>query len=51
MTSILHISDLHLGPPEDWQWVDDHKNEIASADRRAPKDVLAETIATEQEVV
>lgn len=44
MSSILHLSDLHLGPPEEWQWIDDHKSKIAGADRRAQKDVLRETI-------
>jgi 3',5'-cyclic AMP phosphodiesterase CpdA len=47
MTSILHISDLHLGPPEHWQYIDDHKSKIAgAAERRAQKDVLRETIAS-----
>jgi 3',5'-cyclic AMP phosphodiesterase CpdA len=44
MTSILHMSDLHFGPPEEWQWLDDHKSKMAGGDRRAQKDVLRETI-------
>jgi 3',5'-cyclic AMP phosphodiesterase CpdA len=44
MTTILHLSDLHLGPPEEHQYLDDHKNLIAGGDRRAEKHVLRETL-------
>lgn len=44
MSKILHLSDLHLGPPEDTQLLDDHKSPLAGGDRLAQKDVLAETL-------
>jgi hypothetical protein len=43
MTTILHLSDLHLGPPEEHQYLDDHKIPMAGGDRRAEKDVLIAT--------
>jgi 3',5'-cyclic AMP phosphodiesterase CpdA len=44
MTTILHLSDLHLGPPEEHQYLDNHKSLIAGGDRRAEKHVLRETL-------
>lgn len=44
MTTILHLSDLHLGPPEEHQYLDAHKSPLACGDRRAEKDVLRETL-------
>lgn len=44
MGRILHLSDVHLGPPTAGQFLDDHKGILASADRRTEKDVLAETV-------
>jgi 3',5'-cyclic AMP phosphodiesterase CpdA len=44
MTTILHLSDLHLGPPEEHQYLDDHKIPMPGGDRRAEKDVLRETL-------
>lgn len=44
MSSILHLSDLHLGPPDSWQHVDDNKYGSEKVDTRAQKNVLAQTI-------
>ncbi|MBA3422833.1 MAG: metallophosphoesterase [Thermoleophilaceae bacterium] len=44
MTTILHLSDLHLGPPAEHQYLDDHKSLIAGGDRRAEKHVLREAL-------
>ena len=44
MSNILHLSDLHLGEPEQSQLLDDHKSLIAGGERRAQKDVLRETL-------
>jgi 3',5'-cyclic AMP phosphodiesterase CpdA len=45
MTQILHLSDLHLGEPEQDQWLDQHKGKLAATDRRAEKDILLETVS------
>ena len=44
MSNILHLSDLHLGEPEQSQLLDDHKSLIAGGERRAQRDVLRETL-------
>jgi 3',5'-cyclic AMP phosphodiesterase CpdA len=44
MSTLLHLSDLHLGNPEPHQYIDDHKSPIAMGDRRAQRDVLRETL-------
>jgi 3',5'-cyclic AMP phosphodiesterase CpdA len=44
MARILHLSDLHLGEPDHWQRLDDHKHPIVRGDRRAQKHVLRETV-------
>jgi 3',5'-cyclic AMP phosphodiesterase CpdA len=44
IAAILHISDLHLGTPQGWQQVDEHKLRLAGEDRRAQKDVIAQSI-------
>lgn len=44
MSQILHVSDVHLGDPDDHQWLDEHKDSMASGDRRAQKHVLFETL-------
>lgn len=45
MSRILHLSDIHLGPPTARQFLDQHKGTMASGDRRAEKHVLAETVS------
>ena len=45
MSTILHLSDLHLGPPEESQFLDTHKSLMAGEDRRAQKDILRETLS------
>lgn len=44
MARILHLTDLHLGEPADWQYIDERKHDMISGDRRAEKQVLGETI-------
>ena len=44
MSTLLHLSDLHLGPPEDDQLIDQHKSGIAAGDERAEKDILREAL-------
>jgi 3',5'-cyclic AMP phosphodiesterase CpdA len=44
MARILHLSDLHLGAPAQWQHLDDRKRRIIKGDRRAQKHVLRETL-------
>jgi 3',5'-cyclic AMP phosphodiesterase CpdA len=44
MARILHLSDLHLGEPANWQYLDDRKRPIIKGDRRAQKHVLHETL-------
>jgi 3',5'-cyclic AMP phosphodiesterase CpdA len=44
MSSILHLSDLHLGEPEAWQHISPHKSTVAGGDGITQKDVLGETI-------
>jgi predicted phosphodiesterase len=44
VSQILHISDVHLGEPDDHQWLDAHTGGMAAGDRRAQKHVLLETI-------
>jgi 3',5'-cyclic AMP phosphodiesterase CpdA len=44
VTRILHLSDLHLGPPFEHQFLDRNKGELAAKDRRAERDVLGETL-------
>ena len=44
MSSILHLSDLHLGQPETWQLISRHRSTIADGDEIAQKDVLRETL-------
>ena len=44
MTRILHLSDLHLGDPFDWQFLDEAKGKMVSGDRRMQKAVLGETL-------
>jgi predicted phosphodiesterase len=44
VSRILHISDVHLGEPDEHQWLDEHKERMATGDRRAQKHVLFETI-------
>jgi hypothetical protein len=44
MSTLLHLSDLHLGTPEPHQLIDDHKSGIASGDERAEKDILREAL-------
>jgi 3',5'-cyclic AMP phosphodiesterase CpdA len=46
MARILHLSDLHLGEPAAWQYLDDRKRPIIKGDRRAQKHVLRETLKT-----
>jgi 3',5'-cyclic AMP phosphodiesterase CpdA len=46
MGRVLHLSDLHLGEPAEWQYLDDHKSRMAASDRRAEKHVLQETLAS-----
>lgn len=44
MSSILHLSDLHLGEPAPGQLIGSHRSSIADGDQRAQKDVLSETL-------
>lgn len=44
MSTLLHLSDLHLGTPEPHQLIDDHKSAIAAGDARAEKDILREAL-------
>ncbi|MBS1892551.1 MAG: metallophosphoesterase [Actinobacteria bacterium] len=44
MTSILHLSDLHLGPPDSWQRVDDDKYDSSKIDSRTQKTILSQAI-------
>src|SRR4051794_33886856 len=47
MSTLLHLSDLHLGEPEDHQVIDSFRSRIAVGDRpRAQRDVLREALAT-----
>jgi 3',5'-cyclic AMP phosphodiesterase CpdA len=44
MSKILHLSDPHLGEPQDWQLLGSQRSTIGADDRRAQRDVLRETI-------
>jgi 3',5'-cyclic AMP phosphodiesterase CpdA len=44
MSRILHLSDLHLGKPLERQLLDSQKGSLASADIRAERHVLIETL-------
>jgi predicted phosphodiesterase len=44
MSTLLHLSDLHLGPPEPDQLIDDHRSAIAAGDERSEKDILREAL-------
>lgn len=44
MSRILHLSDLHLGKPLPRQLLDTQKGTLVSADVRAEKHVLKETL-------
>jgi 3',5'-cyclic AMP phosphodiesterase CpdA len=44
MSSILHLSDLHLGKPEPQQLIGQHKISITEGYQRAQKHVLYETL-------
>jgi 3',5'-cyclic AMP phosphodiesterase CpdA len=44
MSTILHISDLHLGEPEDWQLLGSDRAGMAGPDIDSQKGVLKETL-------
>src|SRR4051794_37134880 len=46
MARVLHLTDVHLGEPADWQVIDDHKSTMVAGDRRVEKDVLLETVSS-----
>jgi 3',5'-cyclic AMP phosphodiesterase CpdA len=44
MSTILHLSDPHLGEPHEWQLLGSQRSTIGREDRRAQRDVLRETL-------
>ncbi|HXQ00618.1 MAG TPA: metallophosphoesterase [Solirubrobacteraceae bacterium] len=44
MSTILHLSDLHLGRPADHQLLDDHKSTIGKGDQQSTSDLLSATL-------